>query len=122
MAKFTRGNQLRIAMSAPAVAVAYAAIALLVTRIGCTPPFADVDFFGAPVTVFLLLALTLAALMLIVFAGVHAWRTFRVPRRRRSGADFNARRGLSAGAVALALAAFAASIWLGIYLLRAPCA
>lgn len=116
------GHQLRVAMNAPAVAVAYAAIALIVTRIGCTPPFADVDFFGVPVTVFLLLALTLAALTLIVFAGLHAWRTFRVLRRRRSGVDFFARRGLSAGGVALALAAFAATVWLGIYLLRAPCA
>jgi len=122
MVILTRGNQLRAALNAPVVAVAYAVIALLVTMTGCLPPFIYADFFGVPVTFFLLLALTGAALILIVFAGLHAWRTYRVLyRRRRRAADWSVRRGLNAMAVVLALLALAATAWLGTYFLRTPC-
>lgn len=85
------------------------------------PPFSDVDFFGVPVTVFLLLALTVAALILIVFAGMNALRVLRVLRRRHRGGESLARRGLGAAAVLLALIAFAITAWLGLLFFHTPC-
>lgn len=117
-----KGNQfLRVALSAPAVAVAYAAIAYAVVTTGCMPPFADVDFFGVPVTVFLLLALTVAALILIIFAAMNALRVLRVLRRRHRGGESLTRRGLGAAAVLLALMAFVVTAWLGLLFFHSHC-
>ncbi len=118
MSALSRGTQLRAAANAPAVAVGYAAIALLVVRTGCTPPFLDTEVFGVPVTFFLLLALTVTALILILFAGLHAWRTLRVLQRRQRGE----RRAAGVAGIGLAVAAFLAVAWLGALLLRMPCA
>lgn len=120
MAILSTRNQLRAAALAPAVAIGFAALALLVVRTGCSPPFADADFFGVPVTLFLLLALTATALILIVFAGINAWRTWRVlRRRRRSGDEVAARVGLVG--VVLAFLAFVVTGWLGVVFLLMPC-
>lgn len=120
MAILSTGNQLRAVATAPAVAVGFAVLALLVVRTGCSPPYADTDFFGVPVTLFLLLALTATALILIVFAGINAWRTWRVLRRRRRSSDEAATRVGFIGVI-LAVLAFAFASWLGITLLLTPC-
>lgn len=121
MLALSKGNQLRIAVNAPAVAFVYAAIAALIVRTGCTPPFLDTEVFGVPVTLFLLLALTVTALILILFAALHAWRTLRVLQRRRRGGDLPVRLRLGVLGVVLAAAAFALVAWLGAVFLRMPC-
>lgn len=122
MPALSTGGQLRAAVNAPAVALGYAVIALLIVRVGCTPPFLDTDVYGVPVTFFLLLALTVTALILILFAALHAWRTLRVLQRRRRGGDFSTRQKVGVAGVLLAIAAFAAVAWLGLVLLGMPCA
>lgn len=118
----SKGNQLRAAANAPAVALGFALIAYVIVRTGCSAPFVDTDFFGVPVTVFLLLALTVTALILIVFAGLNAWRAYRVLRRRRRGGDdLSARRRIGIAAVSLSVAAFMATAWLGAVFLMTPC-
>lgn len=112
---------MRVALSAPAVAAAYAAIAYSVVTTGCIPPFSDVDFFGVPVTDFLLLALTVAALILIIFAGMNALRVLRVLRRRHRGGESLTRRGLGVAAVLLAVTAFAITAWLGVLFFHTSC-
>lgn len=119
MSVLIKGNQfLRVALSAPAIALAYAAIAYAVVTTGCMPPFSDVDFFGVPVTAFLLLALTVAALILIVLAAMNALRVLRVLRRRHRG---RTQRGLGAIAVGLAVVAFLVTGWLGVLFFTTPC-
>lgn len=123
MPSLAKGNQLvRVLGNAPALALGYALIAYGVITTGCTPPFADVDFFGVNVTVFLLLALTVAALILIVFAAMNAIRVLRVLRKRHRGEEFRGHRGFGALAVLLALVAFAVTAWLGWLFLITPCA
>ncbi|HEX7045655.1 MAG TPA: hypothetical protein VF203_13695 [Burkholderiales bacterium] len=120
MTTLSRGNQLRAAAAAPAVAIGYALIALLVTRVGCQPPFVDTEVFGVPATAFLLLALTVSALILIMFAALNAWRTLRVLRRRRRAFDARAR-AIAVLGIALAALALAATAWIGVTLLQTPC-
>lgn len=75
--RLPRDRSLLELFAAPLVLAAYAILAFGVFRLGCAPAFEDVDFFGVPVTVFLLGALTLAALVLILFAGLHLPRVLR---------------------------------------------
>lgn len=119
MPVLSKSHQFRALIYAPAVAAGYAAIALAVVRVGCTPPFLDTEVFGVPAASFLLLALTVSALILIVLAGMHAWRSLRLLRRRRGAVPAAAR--LATGGVALAAAAFAATAWLGTALMHMPC-
>jgi len=120
MTTLSRGNQLRAAATAPAVAIGYALIAFAVARVGCQPPFLDTEVFGVPATAFLLLALTVTALILIMFAGLNAWRTLRVVRRRPRAFDARARTVAGVGLV-LAAIALAATAWIGVTLLQTPC-
>lgn len=114
---------LRFVWVAPAIAVGYAVIAYGFVTVGCMPPFADVDFFGVAVTVFLLLALTVAALILIVLALLNALRALRTAHERPLGQALLPRRGwIAAAAVFLAVAAFAGVAWLGVMLFQMPCA
>jgi hypothetical protein len=117
-----KGNPfLQLALNAPAIAVVYAGIAYGFVTIGCIPAFSDVDFFGVRVTLFLLMALTVAALTLIVFACLHSLRVLRAIRRRHRGDDGPMDAGLRMAAVLIASAAFAGTAWLGWILLWAPC-
>src|SRR5256885_17178529 len=66
MPAMTKGSPfVRVGLSAPAIALVYAAVAYTFVTLGCMPLFSDVDFFGVRVTMFLLAALTGAALVLI---------------------------------------------------------
>jgi hypothetical protein len=107
-------------LSAPFVGLLYAAIAYAVVRIGCRPSLSDVDFFSVPVTFFLLFALTLAALLLIVFAGLHALRALWSRAQRRERDRFQRRLG-SLLILLLAFAVFAATVWAGDAFLHASC-
>ena len=95
--------------------------ALTVVRlIGLT--FSEVDFFGVRVTLFLLAALTAAALILILLAYLNSLRVLRVLRRHREAGE--RRYGslhLGAAAVVLALTAFVATTWMGWIFWRALC-
>jgi hypothetical protein len=74
----SKGNPfVRVGLSAPAIAVGYAAIAYTLVSMGCMPLFSDVDFFGVRVTMFLLAALSGAALVLIVLACLNSLRVLR---------------------------------------------
>ncbi|MFL6624135.1 MAG: hypothetical protein ACJ8J7_00905 [Sulfurifustaceae bacterium] len=111
----------RFVWAAPVIAAGYSVIAYGVVTVGCTPPFEEVDFFGAPVTVFLLLALTVAALILIVLALLQTLRVLRVVQERYTGEASNARRRLAVAAACLAVAAFAAVASLGALLFQMKC-
>lgn len=122
MVPLTRGNQFqRVALTAPAVFLAYAVLAYAVVATGCAPAFVDVEFFGVKVSLFLLLALTSAALILIIFACLSSLRVLRVLRRRHRGEQYRSERGLGAAAVVIAFTAFAGTAWLGWVFFRTPC-
>ncbi|MBI3897089.1 MAG: hypothetical protein HY308_02200 [Gammaproteobacteria bacterium] len=120
MATPTKRHYFSAFLSAPAVAAIYWLITFLVELVGCMPAFADVDFFGVRVTVFLLIALTFAALILIIFAALQAVRVFRVAARRRHRDGLDPRLGVAL-AIVLALISFAVTVWVGYAVLRAPC-
>lgn len=107
-------------LAAPLVFAAQALLAFGVFRLGCTPALEDVDFFGVPVTAFLLAALTAAALVLIVFAGLQLPRS--LGRAAAAGGQAPARRTV---AIVLGLALVVASFVLagawGVALLETPC-
>jgi hypothetical protein len=115
-----RDRSLLELFAAPLVLIAYAILAFGVFRLGCAPAFADVDFFGVGVTVFLLGALTVAALVLILFAGLHLPSVFH--RADATGGQTPRRRtALVLISVALVLVSFLlAGAW-GFTLLGAPC-
>jgi len=117
----TGNPSVQLALNAPAIAVVYAGIAYGFVTIGCIPAFSDVDFFGVRVTLFLLAALTVAALILIVLACLHAMRVLRAIRLRHRGVERPQDRGLRVAVVAIALAAFAGTVWMGSIFLWAPC-
>ncbi len=122
MLVMTKGNPfVQLALNAPAIAVVYAAVAYVLVTIGCIPMFSDVDFFGVRVTLFLLAALTVAALVLIVFAGLHSLRVLRAIRRRHRGGDRPTDFRLRVAAVLIAFAAFAGTAWMGWIFLSTPC-
>jgi hypothetical protein len=123
MPSISRGNPfIRVALNAPAITVGYAVIAYVFVTIGCTPPFSEVDFFGVRVTLFLLTALTVAALILIVFAYLNTLRVLRVLRRRyRESGERRGSLQLGVAAVVLALTAFGATSWMAWIFWRALC-
>lgn len=118
--RLPRDRSLLGLFAAPLVLAVHAVLAFAVFRLGCTPAFEDVDFFGVPVSVFLLAALTVAALVLILFAGLHLPRAIRqadAATRRTPGR----RTVLILVSVALVIVSFLlAGAW-GAALLGAPC-
>lgn len=91
----------------PIVALAYYLVAIGVRYVGCLPTYVDAEYAGIPVAQFLLYALTLAALMLTVFAMLAGFRIYRQSARARANAaSKTARWGLIG--IALGAAAFAA--------------
>lgn len=114
-----RDRVLTALAAAPLVAAVYALVAYSIFRLGCTPPFVDVDFFGVPVTVFLLAALTLAALVLIAFAGLHLPRALKALAHPAPSPGRRAAWLLLGGL--LAAAAFLLAGALGLALLNTPC-
>lgn len=115
---WNRHRALLALLAAPLVLVAQALLAFAVFRLGCLPAFEDVDFFGVPVTVFLLAALTLAALVLIVFAGLHLPRALA---RADAGQTPGGRAGWLVLGLLLAIVSFLlAGAW-GYALLVTPC-
>lgn len=117
---FKLDRSIKTAISGPLVGVGYYVIALAVRYIGCLPTYADADFAGIPVAQFLLLALTLAALVLTVFAALAGFRLYRQSARARSS---NVRKAGTWGLAGIALAAVAfAGIMAGaLPMLRATC-
>lgn len=112
-----RDRALLALLAAPMVLAVQAVVGFAVFRLGCTPAFEDVDFFGVPVTAFLLGALTVAALVLIVFAALHLPRALAQAPERPPGR----RLALMLLGVLLAVASFlVAGAW-GIVLLEAAC-
>ncbi len=106
------------AASGPLVCFFYFLLAYAIRVLGCTPAFADTDFLGINVTVFLLAAITVAALVLIVFNGVAA------ARARRSTAMSAVASKLPYFHVlilALPMLAFAVTLGGGVMFLRSPC-
>jgi hypothetical protein len=114
MPAMTKGSPfVRVGLSAPAIALVYAAVAYTFVTLGCMPLFSDVDFFGVRVTMFLLAALTGAALVLIVLACLNSLRVLRALRRRyRAEEQDRAFLGFGAAAVILAMTAFAGTVWM----------
>jgi hypothetical protein len=117
---FKLDRSIKTAVGGPLVGVGYYVIALAVRYIGCLPAYADADFAGIPVAQFLLLALTLAALVLTVFAALAGFRLHRQSARARSSSARKAGRWGLAG-IALAAAAFAAIVAGALPMLRATC-
>jgi len=117
---FKLDRAIKTAIGGPLVGVGYYVIALAVRYIGCLPAYADADFAGIPVAQFLLLALTLAALVLTVFAALAGFRLYHQSARARSG---NVRKagGWGLAGIALAAAAFAGIVAGALPMLRATC-
>lgn len=116
---FKVDRAIKTAVGGPLVGVGYYVITLAVRYIGCLPAYADADFAGIPVAQFLLLALTLAALVLTVFAALAGFRLYRQSARARSG---NARKaGWGLAGMALAAAAFAGIVAGALPMVRATC-
>lgn len=107
-------------LSPPAVGLTYWIIAFSVVTVGCAPPFADTDFFGVPVILFLLSALSFAALVLVLFAGLHALRALRARAQRRQRDRMERRIG-AVLIVLLALTVFAVTAWFGLGFVLTPC-
>jgi threonine/homoserine/homoserine lactone efflux protein len=95
-------------------------VSTAVVTVGCQPLFVDTDFFGVSVMFFLLAVLTFTALVLIVFAGLHALRALRarVQRRQRDRVE----RLVGTALIGLlCVAVLAISAWLGLGFLFSPC-
>lgn len=104
--------------SAPTVALIYAALALSVVTIGCTPSLSGTIAFGVPAPFFLLAAATLAALIMIVFGTMHALRALRARAQRRQRDRLQRRIGSILIAL-LGAAVFVGAAWAGDYFLHA---
>lgn len=117
---FKVDRAIKTAVGGPLVGVGYYVVALAVRYIGCLPAYADADFAGIPVAQFLLLALTLAALVLTVFAALAGFRLYRQSARARSS---NVRKagGWGLVGIALAAAAFAGIVAGALPMVRATC-
>lgn len=99
----------KTAAGGPLVAAGYYAIAFAVRYVSCLPTYSDAEFADIPVAQFLLTALTLAALILTVFAMLGGFRIYRQAVRARGAARKTGRWGLAGIALgALALLAIAA--------------
>lgn len=107
-------------LSPPVVGLTYWLLAFSVVTVGCLPSFADTDFFGVPVILFLLAALSLAALVLVLFAGLHAFRALRarVQRRQRDRVE---RQVGTILIILLTIAVFVVTAWLSLGFLFTPC-
>ncbi len=117
---FKLDRSIKTAVGGPLVGIGYYVIALAVRYIGCLPTYADADFAGIPVAQFLLLAVTLAALVLTVFAALAGFRLYRHSAHARSSSVRKAG-GWGLAGIALAAAAFAAIVAGALPLLRATC-
>ena len=99
-------KSVKTAVGGPIIAAGYYVIGYAVRYVGCLPTYIDAEFAGIPVAQFLLLALTVAALILCVFAMLAGWRTYRQAARARANASRSAARwglaGIALGALALA--------------------
>jgi hypothetical protein len=104
--------------SAPAVAITYAVIAYAVVTVGCFPSFSAAVFFDVPVTFFLVSVATFAALIMIVFATLHALRALRARAQRRQRDRLQRRVG-SILIVSFGIAIFTATAWGADHFLRA---
>lgn len=102
----------RAALGGPIVAVTYYGVAYLVRYISCLPTYTDAEFADIPVAQYLLLALTVAAAILTVFAMLAGLRLYRQSTRARGGAQQKAGRwglaGIALGAIALGAIALGA--------------
>lgn len=122
MRRFKLDRPISNAVAAPLVALGFAACAYTIHTVGCLPQFADAEFFGVPVKQFLLAALAVAALTLIVFAGLAAGRQLRVARRLRRSVDAATRvRRWSVVGIALSVMALPIVAVLGLKFLAAAC-
>lgn len=117
---FKMDRSTKTALGGPLVGLGYYVIALVVRYIGCLPAYVDADFAGIPVAQFLLLALTLAALVLTVFAALAGLRLYRLSARARSGSARKAGHWGLAG-IALAAATFGVIVAGALPMLRATC-
>lgn len=97
---------IKTALGGPIVAVAYYIVAIAVRYMSCLPSYTDAEFADIPVAQYLLLALTVAAAILTVFAMLAGLRTYRQSRRARGDAGRKVGRwglaGIALGAVACA--------------------
>lgn len=97
---------IKTAFGGPIVAVAYYGVAVIVRYMSCLPSYTDAEFADIPVAQYLLLALTVAAAMLTVFAMLAGLRFYRQSRRARGDAGRKVGRwglaGIALGAVACA--------------------
>lgn len=110
----------RNALGAPLVTLTHYLVGSLINAVGCLPRFVDADFLDLPVVDFLLAAITLAALTLIVFAGIGCWRMLRAPGGDRE-ARLRRQRWAVAGLVLVPIA-FAITASAGSDLLAQSCA
>lgn len=98
-------KSVRAALGGPIVAATYYVVAHLVRYISCLPTYTDAEFADIPVAQYLLLALTVAAAILTVFAMLAGLRLYRQAKRARGGAQQKAVRwglaGIVLGAIAL---------------------
>lgn len=117
---FKMDRSTKTALGGPLVGLGYYVIALAVRYIGCLPAYADADFAGIPVAQFLLLALTLAALVLTVFAALAGLRLYRQSARARASSARKAGHWGLAG-IALAAVTFAGIVAGALPMLRATC-
>jgi len=98
-------KSMKSALGGPLVAAAYYVVAYIVRYMSCLPTYTDAEFADVPVAQFLLLALTVAAAILSVFAMLAGWRIYRQSIRARGDAGRKSGRwglaGIALGALAL---------------------
>lgn len=122
MRRFKLDRPIANAVGAPLVALGYTACGYAVRSVGCLPQFVDSEVFGLPVVLFLLAALTVAALTLAVFAGLGAVRQLRVARRLRRSVDAATRvRRWGVAGIGFSLIALGAIAVLALPFLTATC-
>lgn len=100
-------KSIRAAAGGPIVAAAYYVIGYAVRYMSCLPSYSDAEFADIPVAQFLLLALTVAALILTVFAMLAGFRLYRQSMRARADSARKAA-GWGLAGIALGVLAFAA--------------
>lgn len=121
MSTRTRFTNIKTALSGPMVVVGYALAVFVIRYAGCLPRFVDTDFADIPVTDFLLIAVSAAALFLAIFAGIGGLRLYRQARQARGETGRHMRRwGLSG--ILLAALGFVAVGWLARHAIGAGCA
>lgn len=111
---------IKTALGGPIVAVTYYIIAFAVRYMSCLPRYTDAEFADVPVAQYLLLALTVAAAILTVFAMLAGWRLYRQSARARGDAGRKAARWGLAG-IALGVVACGAIILVAPTLFEAEC-